>query len=367
MKKLKLKKKNTFIAIIILLFIILELVNPSRIIALNKLNKHGYSKESSVEIIKKGLKNDVLSNEYSKFIDLNVFDESFIKDNYAFYKGIDYNKQIDVSVVNKLKDKGYDEKETSLIINHGDSTSINNLLSKDKYPNIKDYLSFSYAKLSLLDRYIDYYKKNSISYEEVTTMVNIGLDQEFYTNTKEVKDFSITMLVNKYNALSSSFVPKNLVSFDSEYCKGTCPTAYSEVVKAFKEMAMALKEEKNLTIYANSAYRSYAYQEETYDSLTKKYGPNYNVAKPGYSEHQTGLSVDIGSGSNKTFKGSQEEKWLNENSYKFGFIKRYDSKKVDITGYDEPWHYRYVGKDIASDIYKKKITFDEYYVKFLER
>ena len=343
------------------------MINPSRLIALSKLNKHGYSKEASREIIKKGLKKEALNNEYSEFIDLNISANAFEKENYAFYQKIDYNAKIDMSIVNRLKEIGYQEKEVSLILNRGDKESINSLLTKDKYNNISEYLNFSYAKLSLLDRYIDYYLKNSTSYSEAVVYVNIGLDQEFYTNTKEVKEFSVTMLVNKYNALSSTFVPNDLVKFSEEYCKGTCPEAYSKAVEAFSDMAKAIKTEKGLSIYANSAYRSYAYQEETYNSLTKQYGQNYNVAKPGYSEHQTGLAVDISSGSSKTFKGSQEEKWLNDNSYKYGFIKRYDSKKTTITGYDEPWHYRYVGKDIAKDIYEKKITFDEYYVKFLER
>lgn len=367
MKKLRLKKKNAAIALLILIFIVIEIINPSRIIAVNKLTKHGYSKEASKEIIKKGIKSKVLDNEYSKFIDLNIFDTNFLKENYDYYSLIKLNNQIDLKIVNNIKEKGYTEEEASLILNSGSVDEINALLAKEKYANITDYLKFDYAKLGLLDRYIEYKKVNGESFENSVTYVNIGLDKEFYTDYKEVNDFSITMLVNKYNKLSENFVPKDLVSFPTTYCSSTCPMDNKEAVEAFVNMAKALKEEENLNIYVNSAYRSYHDQDETYNRLTKLYGANYDVAKAGFSEHQTGLSVDIGSGSSKTFKGSKEEAWLKLNAHKYGFILRYESGKTKITGYNEPWHFRYVGIEVAKDIYSKKLTFDEYYVRYIER
>lgn len=367
MKKLRLKKKNATIALLMLIFIIIEIINPSRIIAVNKLMKHGYSKEASKEIIKKGIKSQVLNDEYSKFIDLNIFDGNFVKENYDYYSLIKFNNQIDLKIVNDIKKKKYTEEEASLIINRGNIDEIQVFLNKDKYENISDYLQFDYSKLGLLDKYIEYKKVNGESFENSVTYVNIGLDKDFYTEYKEINDFSITMLVNKYNKLSENFVPMDLVSFPTTYCSSTCPMDNKEAVEAFVNMAMTLKEEENLNIYVNSAYRSYHDQNETYERLTKLYGANYDVAKAGFSEHQTGLSVDIGSGSSKTFKGSKEEAWLKLNAHKYGFILRYDSSKTKITGYNEPWHFRYVGVDVAKDIYSKKITFDEYYVRYIER
>ena len=130
-----------------------------------------------------------------------------------------------------------------------------------------------------------------------------------------------------------------------------------------------LYNEKGLNIYANSAYRSYSDQEDTYNRYLKLYGENYvynNVSMPGFSEHQTGLCVDIKAGSSNVFKGTEESKWLKSNAYKHGFILRFESSKQEITGYkSEEWHYRYVGLEVASYIKENKISFEEYYVRFL--
>ena len=84
------------------------------------------------------------------------------------------------------------------------------------------------------------------------------------------------------------------------------------------------------------------------------------VAIPGTSEHQLGIAVDINA---DTSKSSRDDvyKWLEENAHRYGFIKRYPSNKTDITGViNEPWHYRYVGKEVASEIYSQGICLEEY-------
>ena len=106
--------------------------------------------------------------------------------------------------------------------------------------------------------------------------------------------------------------------------------------------------------------------------MLKEKGENYALkcsAKAGHSEHQTGLSVDV-MGSNNDydqFEKSKEFDWMKNNSYKYGFILRYPKGKEYITGFKyEPWHYRYVGKDIASIIYTEGITLEEYYKKYIK-
>ncbi|MBP3292640.1 MAG: M15 family metallopeptidase, partial [Clostridia bacterium] len=89
------------------------------------------------------------------------------------------------------------------------------------------------------------------------------------------------------------------------------------------------------------------------------------VAIPGTSEHQTGLAVDIVALSYQLLDRGQEDtaeqKWLMENSYKYGYILRYPTDKSDITGiYYEPWHYRYVGKDVAKELYESGLCLEEY-------
>lgn len=123
----------------------------------------------------------------------------------------------------------------------------------------------------------------------------------------------------------------------------------------------ALKDGAKLNI--TSGFRSYDYQEKVYNEYVKEYGEdktNTFSAKPGHSEHQSGLAIDICEDSDK-FIGTKEDVWLQENAYKFGFVVRYPKGKESITGYKyEPWHLRYVGKKHAKRIYDKKLTLEEY-------
>lgn len=120
--------------------------------------------------------------------------------------------------------------------------------------------------------------------------------------------------------------------------------------------------EKQQTLYANKVneYLSQGYAQKDAESEAGKW-----VAVPGTSEHQTGLAVDLVSSSYQILDQKQEEtpeqKWLMENSYKYGFILRYPNDKRDITGiYYEPWHYRYVGYKTAKEIYEKGLCYEEY-------
>ena len=120
--------------------------------------------------------------------------------------------------------------------------------------------------------------------------------------------------------------------------------------------------EKQQALYSNEVnqYLAQGYSQTKAEGEAGKW-----VAIPGTSEHQTGLAVDIVDMSNQNLDETQEDtavqKWLMENSWKYGFILRYPNNKSDITGINyEPWHYRYVGKEAAKDIYEKGICFEEY-------
>lgn len=123
----------------------------------------------------------------------------------------------------------------------------------------------------------------------------------------------------------------------------------------------ALKDGVKLKII--SGFRSYDYQEKIYNIYVKEFGEektNTFSAKPGHSEHQTGLAIDICDDSDK-FIGTKEDKWLQKNAYKFGFIIRYPKGKEEITGYKyEPWHLRYVGIKHAKIIFTRGLALEEY-------
>lgn len=106
------------------------------------------------------------------------------------------------------------------------------------------------------------------------------------------------------------------------------------------------------------------YQENGYSKREAKMLAEEYVAIPGTSEHQLGISVDINADTSKCSSDTVYT-WLDENAYKYGFIKRYPSHKTDITGVnDEPWHYRYVGKKAAKEIKEKGLCLEEYVEQF---
>jgi D-alanyl-D-alanine carboxypeptidase len=121
-----------------------------------------------------------------------------------------------------------------------------------------------------------------------------------------------------------------------------------------------------LNIWAQSGYRSYSYQKDLYDSYVNRKGKekaDTSSARPGASEHQTGLALDLNT-ITTSFKDTKEGKWVNDNCYLYGYIIRYPENKTDETGYIfEPWHIRYVGKDLAKKLYNNGswITLESYF------
>ena len=198
--------------------------------------------------------------------------------------------------------------------------------------------SFPFFKEEKKDEYLAYMNKTQLPLKQSIINVNIGLNHPFYTNIKEsiYKD-NITILVNKYNYLPKDFIPTNLVVL-TKYAKSGIKLK-KEAYDSFLQMANEMKK-NNLEIRIISAYRSYEYQENLYNNYlktaTRSIVDTYS-ARPGHSEHQTGLVIDV------------------------------DNNKEMITGYKyEPWHYRYVGKEIAEYIKKHNISYEEYYYEFID-
>lgn len=181
------------------------------------------------------------------------------------------------------------------------------------------------------------------------------------------------ILVNKENPLSKEFVPKNLIAINEEASetldKNHIISLEKETYNAFKQMQNeALK--NNVYIYVDSGYRSYEYQQKIYNNIKETQGEINAINKaaiPGTSEHQTGLAFDVIYKENeliiiKTNPKSITMQWMYKNAHKFGFILRYPKGKEHITKYNyEPWHFRYVGKELAKYLYLNKLTLEEYY------
>lgn len=259
---------------------------------------------------------------------------------------------------------------------------------------------------------------NTQEEEETTTSINMNnvnpssvgsyktMEYQYLTNIDVASlttnlDKTYLILANKTNELASTYEPSGLTTL-------TCETTYSmklegRAAQALYVMLLEMRAAGVSDIAVTSAYRSYEYQVNTYNGwvqeemkapisedayrvlgqeyikmnyLDKKiYSLNladaHKVAQsysalPGQSEHQTGLCIDfITSKMNgeltEEFETTEAFEWLSKNAYKFGFILRYPKGKENITGYTyEPWHYRFVGREAATDIYVGDMTLEQY-------
>ncbi len=189
----------------------------------------------------------------------------------------------------------------------------------------------------------------------------------------------LLMIVNKENRLSKKFVPIDLVEIKT-IIPGSVEVdrkIYLNKIVADKWLELKKYVEKlGYKIDISSGYRSYEYQEKLFNKFISKKGLEQTLkiaALPGASEHQTGLCFDYEKVyiEDDKIKSSLNEldieyKIVKDVAYKYGFIIRYPKNKEEITGYKfEPWHLRYVGYEVAKNIYENDITLEEYKSKIL--
>lgn len=179
-------------------------------------------------------------------------------------------------------------------------------------------------------------------------------------------------LVNSDNILDESYEPYDLVIPNVNLVADRSDEknlVREEAAKALEEMFKAANED-GISLFLNSAYRGYDSQVYLYEEDTVAAGSDTSdyVAKPGASEHQLGLALDITSMNmdfelEEAFEDTPEGIWALDNAYKYGFVLRYIKGKEDITGYQyEPWHYRYIGnKEISKLCHDKNLTLEELY------
>lgn len=160
---------------------------------------------------------------------------------------------------------------------------------------------------------------------------------------------SLRCLVNKMRPFAQiDWEPNDLVVFEGQQLR-------AEAARAARTMMDAAKAE-GVTLTVSSAYRSYAVQQQTYQHWVSVNGQRLAdqlSARPGYSEHQTGLAIDFSSPEGcrleECYEDTRAGRWLAKNAPNYGFILRFPKGQQAITGYlFEPWHYRYLGKDLAA-------------------
>ena len=223
------------------------------------------------------------------------------------------------------------------------------------------YLALPNGRADLLERYKAFSLRSpALTAEEVVLQVNMGLDRPFYEDTQVVSSPAVTdVLVNKYHVLPADYVPE-LTPLTGLGSGSLTPSA----AEAFRQMAEAAQAD-GISLRSVSAYRSYQTQRALYHSYASQWGQanaDTYSARAGSSEHQTGLAVDINVATRSAhFENTATYAWLLEHCADYGFILRYPEEKQHITGYRfEPWHYRYVGTEIARVCMEQNLAYEEY-------
>ncbi len=255
-------------------------------------------------------------------------------------------------------------KQTLAIItfeNNGNKKLFNNQNNKIEYSDIKNY------KEENLDRYRAYHELHPDYLEaEVIWKVNANFDYLPYENVIKLENGDDTLVViNKNIALVDWYVPNNLVQLEGVSSSNLL--VQSEVNESFSKMLEALKK-ADLPIDVEAAYKDYATLQSEYNALVNEKGQDIadkEGVRPGHSEDQLGLAIKVNDKSELKFSDTDTYQWLKNNAHRFGFIFRYDVSD-DNTGYPkDSSHLRFVGKDVAVDMYEKNISvFEEYLDKY---
>lgn len=245
-----------------------------------------------------------------------------------------------------------------LTLDEGSNTKLfNNENNAIEYSDIKNYREEN------LQRYRDFHELNPDLLEsEVIWRVNTYLDLEFYSKLLFNEDnASYTAIVNKIFGLPDYYVPNDLVILDNVTSE---LYVRDDVNKSFTKMFEELKKEE-IFVDVNKAYLSYKEIDDNFSEYISVYGEEkayVDLLKAGHDDHQSGLSIDLISDGEKNFTESDLYFWLKDNGHRFGFILRQDNHN-DITGFiKESNHLRFVGVDVAVDMYEKNVTLLEEYL-----
>lgn len=296
----------------------------------NIVDIYGIDNKEQIKIIKKSV------NIKDKYVTFNL-SKKYSKYFITYVKVTDIKIDSDIEVLKK--------EELNFKIKYEPTAST---IKEVTYDNLGD--NFVMRNDNLVAKKIGKFKITlKVKNSNIKKNVNIIVKEN---NPKIEKKDGLTyvngiLIVNKTYSLPKDYDPGSLKK---------------ETVNAYNKMKEAAKKD-NINLFIASGYRSYETQDELYNYYVKidgkKKADTYS-ARPGFSEHQTGYAMDLNI-VDSSFEGTPEAIWIANNSYKYGFIIRYPKGKESITGYKyEPWHVRYLGKELAKKVYDSNLTLEEY-------
>ena len=280
-------------------------------------------------------------------------------------QGIVYNNSAEC----KIYKLGYTIDEARALTAVLSKEQADSLIARQEHDTIAiPVINARYFIADNFDRYLAYHKADTAvtGIDIIIALVNIGADRDRESSMVPCDTSKgQLMLVNGRHYLDESYKPDSMATFSKRYCYED-QKALPAVVDAFMAMQQACKEQTDAQLMVNSAHRSYQQQIAMHKRSAKGY-----AAHAGYSEHQTGLAIDVTSREHPMrwpFDQSVEGVWMRKHCHEYGFILRYPERQSHIFGFAyEPWHLRYVGREVARRIHDEDITFDEYYAYYLER
>lgn len=369
-------KRLSLLALIIVLIIFLFVSNFNRMRLWIK--GYGFSEQNILLRLDKSWLNEYL--ELDSALDLETWDT--VENDHHYIDYVNYSSNHDVSneqvvqyvdsfyeLYDQLEQAGFSIETCRELM---DSLTIDDFQAivdaGYKYEDIQGYLDINGVIVSDIAAYID------SGLDPLDAVMNVSypfIDSQntIPTNYQIMEPDDLLVLVKHGFGVSSDYVPDDLVSTNIMVSDSNPdPRLRKEAAEALEKMAEDASKE-GYTLAINSAYRSYEDQQAVYDEYFAMYDPVTAaslVAVPGYSEHQLGLSVDLTckdviDGVYGVFGDSPDYDWTIAHAHEYGFILRYPEDKTAITGTaNEPWHYRYVGVEAATEIYENGWTLEEY-------
>lgn len=369
-------KRLSLLALIIVLIIFLFVSNFNRMRLWIK--GYGFSEQNILLRLDKSWLNEYL--ELDSALDLETWDT--VENNHHYIDYVNYSSNHDVSneqvvqyvdsfyeLYDQLEQAGFSIETCRELM---DSLTIDDFQAivdaGYKYEDIQGYLDINGVIVSDIAAYID------SGLDPLDAVMNVSypfVDSQnaITTNYQIMEPDDLLALVKRGFGVSSDYVPDDLVTTNIMTSDSNPdPRLRKEAAEALEKMDDDASKE-GYTLAINSAYRSYEDQQAVYDEYFAMYDPVTAaslVAIPGYSEHQLGLSVDLTckdviDGVYGVFGDSPDYDWTIAHAHEYGFILRYPEDKTAITGTaNEPWHYRYVGVEEATEIYENGWTLEEY-------
>lgn len=288
------------------------------------------------------------------------------KNNEEIISFVDTFYKKDYSSLSKL---GYQKENLRFLMQKFSLSDFQTLIqNKLTWEQIKPYLAIQGYIVKDFPAYI----KSEKSPKEVVMQISYrSIDARYKTNRKYIinnPSHTMTLVKNGFY-IPENYIPKKLVEVNIPNAPDNENNQMREDAALALERMYTDAKKQGLHLVINSAYRSYKEQQKIYKQYFRMYDENTAsklVAIPGCSEHQLGLSVDLTSQSvlDETysfFGDTPEYQWVINHAHEYGFILRYPKDKTNITGTtNEPWHFRYVGKDAAKEMYEKNLTLEEY-------